>query len=65
MLSEQFSTQASLNSKESILCIVLFCAELCCAVPYCVILYCIAYSACQSKSPTVSKNRKIRAKVVS
>ena len=29
------------------------------------ILYCIAYSARQSKSPTVSKNRQIRAKVVS
>ena len=45
--------------------IVLFCVKLCCAVSYCIILYCIAYSVLQSKSPTVSKNRKIRAKVVS
>ena len=30
---------------------------------YCIILYCIVYSARQSKCPTVSKNRKIRAKV--
>ena len=68
MLSEQFSPQASLNSQESILysalcCIVLYCVELCCAVSYCIILYCIAYSARQSYSLTVSKNRKIRAKV--
>ena len=65
---EQFSPQPSLNSQESILysaSIVLCFVELCCAVLYCIILYCIAYSVCESKSPAVSKNRKIRAKVVS
>ena len=30
-----------------------------------IILYCIAYSVRESKSPAVSKNRKIRAKLVS
>ena len=44
--------------------IVLFCVRLCCAVSHCIIVYCIAHSTHQSKSPTVSKNRKIRAKVV-
>ena len=39
------------------------CVELWCAVLYCVILYRIAYSVRESKSPAVSKNRKIRAKV--
>ena len=32
---------------------------LCCVVLYCIILYCIAYNEHESKSPTVSKNRKI------
>ena len=55
---EQFSSQASLNFQESILHSVLHCAVL-----YCTILYCIVYSAHESKSPSVSKNRKIRAKL--
>ena len=32
-------------------CPVLYC------INFCIILYCIAYSACESKSPAVSKNR--------
>ena len=49
-------------------CNILCCVELCfagCAVSYCIILHCMAYSARESKSPAVSKNRKIRTKVVS
>ena len=60
------SPRASLNSQESILYSPLYCVvfvELCCAALYCIILYCIAYSARKSKSPAVSKNRKIRAKL--
>ena len=58
VLFEQFSPQASLNSQESILysalnCIVLCWVVLCRVVLYYIVLY----------SPTVSKNRKIRAKV--
>ena len=52
---EQFSPQASLNSKESILYSALYCIVLCWVVLCCVVLYCIAYCARQSESPTVSK----------
>ena len=62
---EQFSPKASLNFQESILYSALYCVGLCCAVLYCIILYCIAYSKRKSKSPAVSKNRKIHTKVVS
>ena len=55
---EQFSPQASLNFQESILYSVLHCVVL-----YCTILYCIVYSVRESKSPAVSKNRKISAKL--
>ena len=49
----------SLNFQESILYSVLLALR--CAVLYRTILYCLVYSARESKSPAVSKNRKIRA----
>ena len=64
VLLEQCSRQASLNSQESMLYSALYCIVLCWVVLCCrIVLYCIAYSARQSLSPTVSKNKKIRAKV--